>query len=304
MSRPRPTNAARRRFLSGAGALGAISTLEWLGFFRRHGVPGSPREWGIAKARAQEDAGVPAGPEEPRFLIYWFQEGGWMSYSMFSPVDTPNHAALAVNVGELHPTPPWSEQFYRVSGHEDGGAFTQSSNGIRYGYLAEPGLELFPDMAIVSSHYGSTFHSGSRFDYHYGKYNRALGDVRGDDERTVLQAFAEEKGASYLLPHISWHRWLSDGELDTAQYPVGTGYYGKLGPAHAHTIYGRTPNDLKRRLSAIGDVATSTRRQLLRSYTDDLHATSSRAEMARASAPSRPRSRSTATSPPARSTST
>jgi hypothetical protein len=268
--------ASRRRFLSGASALGAISTLEWLGFFRNHGVPGTPKDWGIAKARAQ-DAGTNDPADDDRFLIYWFVEGGWLSYSMFSPVDTPNHSALSIPAGTLNPSPPWSEHTYRVSGYEDSGAYTQTWTGadggqIRYGYLAEGGLPLFPDLAVVASHDGNTFHSGGRFDYHYGRYNRSLTAYRQADERTVLQAFAEAKGASFALPHISWHRWLSDGELDLSQYPEGTGYYEKLGPPHAHTIYGRTPADLRSRLAGIGDVATAARRSRIRQYTDDLHA--------------------------------
>jgi hypothetical protein len=267
MKKRRPRmSSSRRRFLSGAGALGAVSTLEWLGFFRNHGVPGSPKDWGIAKARAQE-----AGEEEPRFLVYWFLEGGWSSYSMFSPVDTPNHSTLAYVEGELNPTPPWSDQFYRATGFEDDGAFTQTRNGIRCGYLAEPGADLFSDMAVLSSHRGSTFHSGSRFDYHYGRYSRSLSGQRGDDERSVLQAFCEAKGGGFLLPHVSWHRWLSDGELDPAQYPPGTGYFEQLGPPQAHTIYGRSPADLKARLSAIGDVTAGARRARIRQYTDNLH---------------------------------
>mgnify|MGYP000954961118 CR=1 FL=1 len=269
-------SASRRRFLHGAAATGAISTMEWLGFFRRHGVPGTPKDWGIAQARAQ-DAGVNDPSDDDRFLIYWFIEGGWMSYSMFSPVDTANHSALTIPSGTLYPTPPWSDHRYRVTGQEDSGAFTQTWTGpdggqIRYGYLAAPGVSLFPDIAVVASHDGNTFHSGGRFDYHYGRYNRSLTAYRQDDERTVLQAFCEAKGASYVLPNISWHRWLSDGELDLAQYPEGTGYYEKLGPPHAHTVYGRTPADLRSRLAGIGDVATAARRSRIRQYTDDLHA--------------------------------
>jgi hypothetical protein len=263
----RPLSPSRRRFLAGAGALGAISTMEWLGFFRDHGVPGTAKDWGIAKARAQSMGG--AG--ETRFLVYWFLEGGWMSYSMFGPVDTANHSDLVVPAGTLNPTPPWSEQYYRVTAHEDNGAFTQTTNGVRHGYLATPGADLFGDMAIVSSHYGNVFHSGSRFDYHYGKYSRSMTATREDDERTVLQAFCEDKGGGFLLPHVSWHRWLSDGELDVAQYPEGTGYYEKLGPPQAHTIYGRTPADLKARLSAIGDVAQAQRRSMIGGYADNLH---------------------------------
>ena len=267
----------RRSFLHNAKnvavAAGSISVAEWLGFFRRHGVPGSPKDWGIAQARAQEEA-------QDRFLLYRFVEGGWDSYSMFGPVHTANTSGVNVATGGapvLSPSPAWSDQIYRVGGY--GSApypIPQRVNGIEHGYLAADGQSLFPDMCVVSSVKGNPFHSGGRFDMHYGNY-----DVNGDggvnmqaareaDERSVLQAFAEAKGASFLLPHISWHRWLSDGELALNQYPDGTGYYENLGPAYAHTIYGRTPRDLKSRLLSTGDVATQARRRKLRNYTDSV----------------------------------
>ena len=62
----------RRAFLQGAAAGGAISVLDWLSWFRRFGVPGTSKSLGLAEAAAQA-----AG--EPRFLLYWFQEGGWDS---------------------------------------------------------------------------------------------------------------------------------------------------------------------------------------------------------------------------------
>jgi hypothetical protein len=267
--RPFAEGASRRRLLRSAGAVASISVLEWLGFFRRHGVPGTPGQWGIAAARAQEEART-----EDTFLVYWFAEGGWDSYSMFSPVHTPNHAGLTVAPNTLYPSPPWSQQTYRARDYAVSASLSAPSvvSGIEHGYLAAPGRNLFADMAVVSSHLGNLFHSGGRFDCHYGTYSRSLTAARADDERTVLQAFCEAKGAQYLLPHLSWHRWLSDGELDLGQYPEGTGYYEKLGPAYAHTIYGRTPRDLKARLASVGDVAAQSRRRLLRTYTDDLHA--------------------------------
>lgn len=261
-----PLSPGRRRFLHGATAAGAISMAEWLGFFRRHGVPGTPRDWGIAKARAQEEA-------DDRFLVYWYLEGGWDAYSCFSPVHTPNHSSITVAENTLAPSPPWSSQFYRVAGYGSAPyAAPERSGGIEHGYLAAEGRPLFPDMCVVSSVKGSTFHSGGRFDSHYGTYSRSLQAERQPDERTVMQAFAEAKGESFLLPHVSWHRWLSDGELDLGAFPEGTGYYEKLGPAYAHTVYGRTPRDLKARLSSTGDVATQARRAIVRGYTDDLHA--------------------------------
>ena len=65
----------------------------------------------------------------------------------------------------------------------------------------------------------------------------------------MLQAFCEAYGANAPLPHVSWHRWLSDGELSEATYTEGKGYYEKLGPAYAHTVYGQTPADMRARLS-------------------------------------------------------
>lgn len=255
----------RRSFLrNGAAALGAISVAEWLGFFRKHGVPGTQKDWGIAKARAQSE-------EDDRYLVYWFVEGGWDSYSMLSPVHTVNHSSLNIPANTLNPTPPWSDQIYRVQDYGTAPYGVPSVvDGIEHGFLAVDGRPLFPDMAVVSSVRGNLFHSGGRWDMHYGSYSHSLPDFREEDERTVMQAFAEEKGASFLLPNISWHRWLSDGELDFGQYPEGTGFYEKLGPAYAHTIYGRTPRDLKQRLVATGDVATQARRAKIRTYTDSV----------------------------------
>ncbi len=262
----------RRSFLkSSAGALGAVSVAEWLGLFREQGVPGTSRDWGFAKARAQADGGA-GGPDEDRYLVYWFAEGGWDSYSMLSPIDTPNDGALDIPIDTLAPSPAWSDQIYRAPGFGGGDRPLSSvTSGIRHGFLARDGAPLFPDMFVLSSLKGNTFHSGGRLDMHYGSYRRQLASRREADERTVLQAFAEAKGASFLLPHISWHRWLSDGELDLGQFPEGTGYAEQLGPAYAHTTYARTPRDLKSRLAAVGDVNTQQRRRIIGRYTDDLH---------------------------------
>jgi hypothetical protein len=261
----------RRRFLHALGAGAAVSVVDWLGFFRRHGVPGTPGDWAIADARAASGA-ADGGPDAPSFLVYWFLEGGWDSYSMFGPVDTGNDATRSFPPNTLNPTPSWSSQFYRARGYPTlpYGPSQQVGN-IRAGFLAQPGAPLFNDMAVVSSHHGSAFHSGSRFDYHYGSYNRALTSPRLSTERSVLQAFAEAKGAGFLMPHVSWHRWLADGELSPSNYPEGTGYYEKLGPPYAHTNYGLTPSAMRQRLLGVGDIATQQRRSALRVYTDDLH---------------------------------
>ncbi len=255
----------RRQFLQSLAAGSVISTVDWLGYFRRFGVPGSTKELGLAEAAAQAQA-------EPRFLIYWFQEGGWDGYSMFNPVDTRNDAAQVIPAGELHPNPAWSDQYYRPTGYGNAPNAPPATQGnITYGFLGQPGLSLFPDLAVVSSHYGNEFHSGARWEYHYGEYPYVLGAQRRADERTVMQAFCEAYGSSYLLPHISWHRWLSDGELAFANYPEGTGYFERLGPAYAHTIYGKTPGEMRARLTRINALTSSARDARIRSFVDDLH---------------------------------
>lgn len=258
----------RRTLLSGlaaAGAAGAITTADWLRWFRSNGVPGTKKELGIAEAVADE------GPD-PNFLIYWFQEGGWDGYSMFNPIDTSNDATMTIPAGELHPNPSWSNQRYRTPNYGTAPVNPAATKGnITYGYLAQEGLDLFPDLAVVSSHHGNPFHSGGRWDYHYGSYNHDMAKARAADERTVLQAFTEAYGASYLLPHIAWHRWLSDGELSVSGYPEGTGYYEKLGPPYAHTIYGRTPGVLRSVLKQIQSLTTNARDDRIRKFVDNLH---------------------------------
>ncbi|MFZ5439414.1 MAG: DUF1501 domain-containing protein [Myxococcota bacterium] len=254
----------RRSLLKGAAAIGV---LDWLGFFRRFGVPGTAKTLGIADAVAQT--------MEPRFLVMWFQEGGWDSYSMFSPIETPNHATMTIPAGTLNPNPAWSSQFYRAKGYgADAAHFaTKTTGNITYGYLAADGEELMPDLAVVSSHQGNTFHSGGRWDYHYGKYAQyaSLTAQRQPNERSLMQAFAEVYGSAYPLANVSWHRWLSDGELEEANYPEGTGFYEKLGPAYAHTIYGRTPSEMRNRLSQLGNVTAGARSARIRAFVDDLH---------------------------------
>lgn len=265
-------SSSRRRFLKGLGAVGTISVAEWLDFFKVAGVPGGGKLWKMAEARAAEQSAE--GEElEPKVLIYWFLEGGWHSYSMFSPLDSANHSSIEIPEGTLYPTPSWGEQRYRVKNYGSGAFHGPITTGnIRHGYLASGGSELFNDLCVVSSHHGNTFHSGGRFEYHYGKTGVSISDYRTPEERTVLQAFCEAKGSGYLLPHISWHRWLADGELAPSNYPEGTGYYEKLGPAHAHTIYGLTPELFRQRLLALGDIAEQARRGVIQTYSNDLYA--------------------------------
>jgi hypothetical protein len=242
----------RRTFLGQAAAgLAGLSALDFLGHFARFGLPYEPRAFGMA-------ADAAAG-EEPSFLIYWFLEGGWEGYDMFNPVVTPN------NVVNRLENP--SDERYRVLEFGKPGYQIQQEGNIRYGYLATRGTPLFGDMAVLSSMHTGSFHSGERLMAHMGSYNLRLTADREDDERSVMQAFAEAKGQSFLLPNLSWHRWLSDGELNEVQYTGRKGYYHALGPPHAHTVYAGPPAALRRTLSrvraAADDVVSARVQQFL-----------------------------------------
>ncbi len=250
----------RRNFLGATAAGAALSVFDWLRYFDRNGVPGTAKQLGIAEAAAQATG-------TPRFLIYWFLEGGWDGYSMFNPVATPNDAANGSSL-------PLSQQTYRPVGVAlDGNRMypVQQQGAIRYGHLAAEGVSLFPQMSILSSHLGSGFHSGSRFNYHYGETRVDMSAQRAPDERTVMQAFCEAYGASYLLPHVSFHKWLSDGELSPASYPDGAGYFERLGPNYAHTIYGGTPTTMRARLAQIAKSQGTGRNAVIHNFVDNLH---------------------------------
>ena len=227
----------RRAFLKQSGRLaGGLAASDFLGYFLSGGHGSlSPRLTGAVKEHAAEAAA-------PSFLIYWFMEGAWMSYDMFGPVVPVRNDA---NFCELPRNPDdWgkiSEHVYRT---KDLSPEQFRRHGeIFHGPLAEDGKELFPEMAVLSSALTGSGHTRDRFKAHYGYYGGAMDmkSRREPDERTVLQAFCEQRGRSYLLPNLNWHRWLSDGELDIAAYPEGTGIYHALGPSWAHIIYPQTP---------------------------------------------------------------
>ncbi len=213
------------------GALGA-------GDFFSYCLSGGLDSLSPALAGAAEDHSKEAS--EPRFLIYWFMEGAWMSYDMFGPVVPLRNDGSFTDI----PRDPsdWgviSEHIYRTKdlAPED----FRRHGEIFHGPLAEDGRELFGEMAILSSALTGSGHTRDRFKAHYGQYNVDMKARREPDERTVLQAFCEQVGRPYLLPNLNWHRWLSDGELDIAAYPEGTGIYHALGPAWAHSIFPQTP---------------------------------------------------------------
>ena len=230
----------RRSFLKASGqTAGGLAATDFFSYILSGGHSSlSPVLTGAVRDHAKEVA-------EPRFLIYWFMEGAWMSYDMFSPVVPIRNDA---DFGELPRDPnDWgviSEQVYRTKdlSPED----FRRHGEIFHGPLAEDGKELFGEMAILSSALTGAGHTRDRFKAHYGQYKVDMKARREPDERTVLQAFCEVVGRPYLLPNLNWHRWLSDGELDIAAYPEGTGIYHALGPSWAHIIYPQTPKYTRR----------------------------------------------------------
>jgi hypothetical protein len=234
----------RRDFLRGAGLTAAgLTGADFLGYFARrgHADDASPRF-------ARKAKGV-AGVAEPRFLIYWFLEGGWEGYDCFNPVVTPN------NLFPDNRLPSISNEHYRVLNFGKPGWGIQKHGNIRTGYLAEDAKGLFKDMAVLSSMETGSGHSSERLRCHMGHYKFAQTADREDDERSVMQAFAEVYGQPYVLPNLSWHCWLSDGELNEVQFTGRKGYYHALGPVHAHTIYAGTPANLGRFLQRMVDAS-------------------------------------------------
>ncbi len=225
----------RRGFLSGAArGAGALAAADFFGYWLGGGLDSlSPALAGAVKEHAKEAS-------QPRFLIYWFMEGAWMSYDMFGPVlPSRNDASFSDLPRDPSDWGVISEHIYRTKdlAPED----FRRHGEIFHGPLAEDGRELFGEMAILSSALTGSGHTRDRFKAHYGQYTVDMKARREPDERTVLQAFCEQAGRQYLLPNLNWHRWLSDGELDIAAYPEGTGIYHALGPPWAHIIYPQTP---------------------------------------------------------------
>ncbi len=225
----------RRNFLkASAGVAGSLAGADFFTYLLSGGYSSlSPALAGAVSDHAKE-------ADEPRFLFYWFMEGAWMSYDMFSPVVPARNDS---SFGELPRDPnDWgviSDHIYRIKDlkPED----FRKHGAIFHGPMAEDGKELFGDMAVLSTMHTGQGHSRDRWKVHYGEYRADLKARREPDERTVLQAFCEVHGRPYLLPNLNWHRWLSDGELDIALYPEGTGFYHALGPSWAHVIYPQTP---------------------------------------------------------------
>ncbi len=248
---------SRRRFLKRAGfSAAALTCADFLGYFATFGLPREGRAEKVAAQAAKANS-------NPHFLIYWYLEGGWSGYDMFNPVMTENNVLKRLdNI---------TEERYRVLKFGQPGYGIYQEGGLRYGYLASPGKDLFKDMAILSSMHTGGGHSSERLKVHMGHYSFKNTEERQDDERSVMQAFAEVYGQSYVLPNLSWHWWLSDGELNEVQYTGRRGYYHALGPAHAHTIYAGTPAKLKRFLLKMQEDSGDTVNKEIQRFLDDAH---------------------------------
>ena len=227
----------RRRFLREATvAATALTCADFLRYFKAHGAPQDERADRLASEAVRAN-------DDPHFLTYWYLEGGWCGYDMFNPVMTANHVHERLD--------RISDERYRVLDWGDDDYTIYEQGNIRYGYLASEGRDLFSDMAVISSMHTGSGHSRDRLRVHMGQYKMRQSDEREDDERSVMQAFSEVYGQNYVLPNLSWHWWLSDGELNEVQYRGKRGYYHGLGPVHAHTIYAGTPKKLKQMIQQI-----------------------------------------------------
>lgn len=260
-----PWAVTRRDFLRrGAQSALTLGAADLLGYLLKHGDPNQ----GAALAASVEAKAVEGA--EPQYLIYWFIEGGWESYDMFSPLETANNIFPNTRLGrdkvsqERYRVLKFNQPNYRVD--------YRWNDKIHYGYLAEPGKNLFPEMAVLSSMHTGQFHSGERLKAHMGSYDLRLQADREPDERSVMQAFAEVHGQPYVLPNLSWHWWLSDGELNEVQYTGRKGYYHALGPAHAHTIYGGTPANLRDFLLRMQGSASDVVNREIEKFLDNTHA--------------------------------
>jgi hypothetical protein len=166
---------------------------------------------------------------------------------------------------------PYRER-YRVLkwGQENYGL--RERDGIRYGYLAQGGEELLRDMAVLSSMSTGSFHSGERLKALMGDPALKIDAERQDDERSVTQAFTEVYGRPFILPNLTWHRWLSDGELNEVQFSGRRGDFLGLGPTHAHTIAAGPPARLRDMLVRLRRMSTDAVNARIEEFLDGIDA--------------------------------
>src|SRR5262245_6249540 len=112
----------RRGFLRNLAATAAgLSCADFLAYFSAHGLPADAKAAGLARDAAAANA-------NPRFLVYWYLEGGWAGYDMFNPVMTDNNV--------IHRLENISDERYRVLQWGKEGYGIDHHGNIRYGYLA------------------------------------------------------------------------------------------------------------------------------------------------------------------------
>ena len=143
-----PPWPSRRGFLQRSiGSIAGLTCADFLSYFCAYGMPGEDKSTRMA-------ADATRASENPRFLVYWYLEGGWCGYDMFNPVNTENNVLKRLdNISdERYRVLDWGKDDYTIKTHGD----------IRYGYLAEPGKDLFPDMAVLSSMHTGSGHSRDR----------------------------------------------------------------------------------------------------------------------------------------------
>lgn len=252
-SRTKPPRQSRRDFVRRMSAsVAGLTCADFLSYFAAYGMPDESRATRMASDATRAS-------ENPHFLVYWYLEGGWCGYDMFNPVHSDNNVVHRLeNISdERYRVLKWGEDDYSIRTH----------GNLRYGYLAEAGKELFDDLVVLSSMHTGSGHSRDRLKVHMGHYDLKQTDERQFDERSVMQAFCEQYGQAYVLPNLSWHWWLSDGELNEVQYTGRRGYFHRLGPVHAHTIYAGPPSKLRKLLMQMeqtaGDAVAATVDQFL-----------------------------------------
>ena len=158
----------RRSFLArSAGVTAGLAAADFLFYLASGGIRSlAPTLAAAAEEHARES-------EEPRFLIYWFVEGGWMSYDMLSPVLPVHNDA---KFGDLPRDPAawdsFSAHMYRVKDLKP--EEFRRHGQIFHGPLAEDGQDMFGEMAIVSSMKTGGGHSTERWRLHYGQYKTEL----------------------------------------------------------------------------------------------------------------------------------
>ena len=250
-----PALLPRRSFLQRA-TLGtaSLTCLDFLCYFAAEGAPAGDKADRLARDAARAH-------DPTRFLTYWYLEGGWCGYDMFNPVMTDNNVLRRLeNISEeRYRILQWGEEDWSIRRHGD----------ILHGYLANGGRDLFGDISVISSMHTGSGHSRDRLKVHMGDYELRQSDEREEDERSVMQAFAEVHGQPFVLPSLSWHWWLSDGELNEVQYRGRRGYYHGLGPVHAHTIYAGTPAKMKRILRGVRESSGDAVNRTIESFLED-----------------------------------